>query len=477
LLRQVCVLTLWLRGARAQDKTGNPVYTINDTSVYPTSKCTSMCPTDAVPFIQNNQNNALVMSTVAFGACGSAGAVGCASAVASSFMDIANDPDHMSMLAVGGLLYSVVQFESANPAAMYGMQLSVSVSGDLGIVPGTLTPIDFSAYGGLVSPCAGSTTPWQSHLGSEESVGIDARDFAGTFFPGTVTNYNTVSLSTASMFMRYFGIYPAQLTAANLIANFDPYMYGFINEVSVTGVNTFRAAKRFAIGRAAWEMALVLPDNRTVYPAADRGNGLFTKFVANTAGDLSAGVMSCAAFTQTSPVNSVGLAAAVAGGSFNIKWVTMSATNDATILAAVNGTTNGVAAQLTFDDIFISDLPTSNVSGACNTGFTSINTGYTYTVAGVKYYNECLQLNTATPNVVMLAAALETVRYAAMLGCTTEFNKMEVRWFCKRALACNAPASRLTRCVLPRRASPTPPSATRSSSPCRTGPAAPCCPR
>jgi hypothetical protein len=252
---------------------------------------------------------------------------------------------------------------------------------------------------------------------------------------------------------------------------------GYITEVSVTSANKYKGVKHMGMGRAAWEMALVLPDNRTVYPAADRGNGFFTKFVADTAGDLSAGNMYCAAFTQTSPDNSVGLDPTVAGGSFTLAWTLMSHTTDLSIMLAVSGPSNSLASMLTFDDIFISDLPTSVTSGVYNTGFTSINTGYTYTVAGVKYYNECLRLNMATPNVVMLATALETVRYAAMVGCTTEFNKMEVRWFCKRALACIAPASRLTRCVLPRRASPTPPSATRSSSPCRTGPAAPCCPR
>ena len=92
-----------------------------------------------------------------------------------------------------------------------------------------------------------------------------------------------------------------------------------------------------------------------------------------------------------------------------------------------------MSAALTFDDIFISDLPTSATSGACNAGFTSVNAGYgSYTANGVTYPNECLKLNPATPNAATFAAALETARYAGMLGCTTEFYKWEGA-FCRAA--------------------------------------------
>ena len=37
-------------------------------------------------------------------------------------------------------------------------------------------PLDFSAHGGVWVPCAGSVTPWETHLGSEEYE-PDAKDF------------------------------------------------------------------------------------------------------------------------------------------------------------------------------------------------------------------------------------------------------------------------------------------------------------
>ena len=329
-----------------------------------------------------------------------------------------------SLLAVGGNLYSVIQFESPYPAVFYMMQLTTAANGALSITPGTLTPVSFAPYGGSLFMCAGSTSPWQSHLGGEESTGVNARDFAGTFNALLTTGitsavgYNTVSLDTFSHSMRYFGIYPNALTAANVVANFDPYMYGFIHEVKVTGPGTYTAVKHLNMGRAGWEMPYVMPDNATTYLAADMSSGGFWKHVATTPGDLSSGIIYCATMTQTSATN---------GGAFTIAWtaLTSAAVSDATALGWVNGTANGGAAQLTFDDIFTIDLPTGNVTGACNAGFTAVNTGYTYTVAGVKYYHECLKLNAANPNAAAQAAVLETNRYSAMLGCTTEFNKWE----------------------------------------------------
>ena len=67
------------------------------------------------------------------------------------------------MLAVGGNLYSVVQFEQPSPAAIYMMQLGVSsTSGDLTVIPGSVAPVNTSQFQGLWFPCAGVTSPWQA---------------------------------------------------------------------------------------------------------------------------------------------------------------------------------------------------------------------------------------------------------------------------------------------------------------------------
>ena len=49
----------------------------------------------------------------------------------------------------------------------YAVELSQDAS--TGALTATsISPVDWSAYGGLSGPCAGSTTPWNTHLGSEE---------------------------------------------------------------------------------------------------------------------------------------------------------------------------------------------------------------------------------------------------------------------------------------------------------------------
>ena len=127
---------------------------------------------------------------------------------------------------------------------------------------------------------------------------MNARDFSGTFataLGSTLTSavgFNTVTLNSAAMLMRYFGVYPAQVTAANVVASIDPYMcvrarlvsharagspvaacaaddalcsrrdppspanrYGYQVEVKPTGVATgYTAVKHLAMGRAPWEM-------------------------------------------------------------------------------------------------------------------------------------------------------------------------------------------------------------------------------
>ena len=349
---------------------------------------------------------------------------------------------------------------NAPPVSLLAAQVVQGANGVLTAKPGTLQPVDFSAYGGIIRPCAGSTTPWQSHLGSEESIMVNARDFEATFYGAstpvggsntyTTVGYNSLASSSGSVLlqmMRYFGEYPATVINSDITTNIDPYMYGFINEVKVVNGAPV-ATKHMAMGRNPWEMAYVMPDQKTAYGSVDDNNAGWFKFVANTAGDLSAGTLSCALFTQTAPT----AGGAASGLTFNINWISMGATSDSAAMGFVGGANGNNANQVTFSDIFNVDLPTSATSGACNAGFTSVNTGYSYTVNGVKYYNECLQralplvrvshaqlqllatcadstrgptVNPNNANAAAQAAMFETARYAGMLGCTLEFSKWE----------------------------------------------------
>ena len=69
--------------------------------------------------------------------------------------------------------------------------------------------------------------------------------------------------------------------------------YGHITEVAVFEDGSYSADKLYALGRVSSELAIALPDRRTVYITDDGTNVGFFKFVANVPGDLSAGRAAC----------------------------------------------------------------------------------------------------------------------------------------------------------------------------------------
>ncbi len=79
---------------------------------------------------------------------------------------ISVDNDFSSLIPVGDKLFMVSHFES-RPGAMYLTELNQDkASGKLSAI--STKNIDMAGVGGLWVPCAGSVTPWMTHLGSEE---------------------------------------------------------------------------------------------------------------------------------------------------------------------------------------------------------------------------------------------------------------------------------------------------------------------
>ncbi|WP_428738977.1 PhoX family protein [Sulfurimonas sp.] len=301
--------------------------------------------------------------------------------------------DHSSIIQQSGRIFMVSQFE-CEVGAMYGMELSQdSTTGELAVLDDSLTYISQKdGFGGWVH-CAGVTTPWESHLGSEEYE-PDARTVE--------EDLNTTTMLTGnSYYDEVTKYYWNDENNSNADANNNPYYYGYIPEVSIDAsadTPVYSYTKHFSMGRAAWELAYVMPDERTVYMSDDGTNVGFFMYVADTTQDLSAGTLYAAKWVQTSAVGTD-------GGSADIEWIRLGHSDDATIKALV-------AAQPVFSDIF--DTEDMNSSYECPTeGFTAVNTAM-----GA----ECLKVKTGQETA---AAFLETRRYAAVLGATTEFRKEE----------------------------------------------------
>jgi hypothetical protein len=309
--------------------------------------------------------------------------------------DISARIDFSSLLPIGDRLYEVTHFES-RPAAMYLTELEQSSSGMLSAF--STKPVDMSGVDGLWGPCAGSVTPWGTHLGSEETP-TDAKSWEAAT---ALADFDTSDFDYMAPMWRYFGldIYtPDAIDKADVERVFKPYNYGHPVEVTLDASGNATVAKHYAMGRMSVELARVMPDQKTAYITDDGTNGGLYLFVADTVADLSAGNLYAMKWLQT---GDEGL------GEADIAWVDLGHATD----AEVDGLLHPISGPpVVFSDIFDSEEP---VSGACpTTGFVSINTE-----AG----NECLKLEAGMG---LAASRLETRRYAAYLGATTELRKEE----------------------------------------------------
>jgi hypothetical protein len=306
----------------------------------------------------------------------------------SDFISPTND--FSALIPVGNKLFELTQFETT-PAAMYLSELRQDPNGKLTAV--NTRPIDFSGVEGYWVPCAGSVSPWNTNLSSEEYP-ADARAFE------KATKVSELGSADRSM-LRYWGLNPATATIAQAKAVYSPYRYGFVVEVAVDGSGNTTVTKHYAAGRRALELAYVMPDQRTAYLSDDGSNDGFYMFVAKRPGDLSEGQLYAARWSQTSGDKQP-------AGRAEISWIPMgpNATN-AEVKALIDG-------GIKFSDIFETENQAAN--GTCPSaasGFRPINT---------ETGRECLRLK---PGQELAASRLESRRYAGYVGATTEFRKTE----------------------------------------------------
>lgn len=292
---------------------------------------------------------------------------------------ISNDNDFSSLHTYGDKIFMISHFET-RPAAMYITELNQDkTTGKLS--PVNTKNIDFSKFGGLWVPCAGSVTPWGTHLGSEEYE-PDARMIKENGEGGEYYN----------LMAEYFG---GDLTKVN------PYNYGWTPEVKIINEKgDVNVTKHYAMGRIAHELSYVMPDRKTVILSDDGTNtGLFM-FIADKAGDLSSGVLYAAKWHQTDNQN---------GGSAKLEWISLGNANDNEIKKEID---KGIK----FSDIF--DMAEFK-DDICPDGFTATKANVD---SNQETAPECIKLKHGMEKI---ASRLESRRYAATKGATTEFRKME----------------------------------------------------
>lgn len=265
--------------------------------------------------------------------------------------------------------------------------------------------IDLSSIEGAWVLCFGSTTPWGSELLAEEYYFFntalwnhpgnhDENEDPG-FKGGTDVSYHQ-----PKMMDRYLG------------RTSNPYRYGYIIEMGDTKADAPSLTRHYAMGRYSHENGTVMGDGRTVYLSDDdspkytdakynsNSGGVFFKFIADEARDLSSGTLYAAKATQdagTDPHTT----------GFDIEWIELAHGDNATIASWI-GQYEGIGSDQYVDGEtnFVSDADVWNWAE----GKTSTDLNGDGTVGS--YPDD-------------RPAFLESRKAAAALGATYEWNKME----------------------------------------------------
>jgi len=209
--------------------------------------------------------------------------------------DVCNDPDGNMFLPMSdteAVLYT--NFE-CGVGGVSQLNLAIDTEGNLSVVSGLM--LDFIPVNGTANNCGASVTPWNTALTSEEYPADNEEDW------------------------QYYVEEQAENLEALIGKKANPFDYGYQVELTYTPEGT-QIVKRYAMGRFSHEVAIVMPDQRTVYFGDDGTDRVFYKFVADVAGDLSAGTLYAAKVTQD-------------GEAMNLEWIMLGQGNEADILAAI----------------------------------------------------------------------------------------------------------------------------------------------
>lgn len=298
-----------------------------------------------------------------------------------------DSPDGSSLLTLananvagvkGKTVFAVVQFEyttrNGAGSSMYGLLPSpiAVLTLDQDPATGKLTlvkyhNVDTSSVNGLWITCGASLSPWGTHLSSEE-------------YEPDASLVNNAQLKGFSS-----NLFGDENTA-------NPYHYGHLPEVTVNPDGTGSIQKHYCLGRISHELVQVMPDERTVLMGDDATNGGLFMFIADRARDLSSGTLYVAKWNQTSGTGP---------GSATLSSIKLGSAGSAEIRALV-------ASGIKFTDIF--DLKTAD----------PLDSSYSKIPYSGKFNWVKLK-----PGMEKAAAFLETHRYAALMGGSLGFTKME----------------------------------------------------
>lgn len=311
-------------------------------------------------------------------------------------MYISNTPDFNGFISTGAnSAYLYTGWEGAGrDGASAVSKLSLSrIDGKWTADLASSKMLDLSPVDGGAVLCSGVVTPWGTPLLAEEYFFYNTatwnhpdnhdEDERAGFRGGNDINY----IKPKNM-SQYVG----------KMAN--PYRYGYMIEINnAASADAEQLVKHYATGRLSHETAAIMPDNKTLYMSDDdsavyshedyntASGGVLFKYVADIAGDLSAGTLYAAKLTQDDT-------AVPSEAGFDVTWVKLGHSNNAEIEAWV----------AEYDGIEVADY----VDGQTN--YVS---------------DDEIRAHAAGTAPDGRAAFLESRRTAAAMGATNEWDKLE----------------------------------------------------
>ncbi|NUF61420.1 DUF839 domain-containing protein [Acinetobacter bereziniae] len=300
-------------------------------------------------------------------------------------------PDGTSLLTVkdakidgvkGNPVFAVVQFEYTT-RDLAGNDMYGKLPSPIGVISLDQDPktghlsfvkyhnVDMSKAHGLWITCGASLSPWGTHLSSEEYE-------PDAFGQGLGTDMTTMKAYSKN-------VYGDETSA-------KPYNYGHLPEVTVNKDGTGTVKKHYCLGRISHELIQVMPDNRTALMGDDYTNGGLFMFVADKEKDLSAGTLYVAKYLNE--LNETSTA--------QIQWINLGHATSQEIEDLVN----------------VQNIQPSQIMESLDKD-----------PQDVSYTKIILQKKTVwvkvKPGMEKAAAFLETHRYAALMGGSMAFTKME----------------------------------------------------
>ncbi len=229
------------------------------------------------------------------GAAADAPVLGAIVAHDKTVLNVCNDPDGNMFVPAGDGKAILYTNSECGVGGVSKLWLERGTNGDWAAVKGEM--VDFIPVNGTGNNCGASVTPWGTAMTAEEYPADNEEDWQ----------------------------YWLEEQAAGLKAltgkPANPFDQGYSVELIDSDSGT-QVVKHYAMGRFSQEVGVVMPDNKTVYFGDDGTDRVMFKFVADTAGDLSAGTLYAAKVKQD-------------GTTLNLEWLELGHGKDADILTGI----------------------------------------------------------------------------------------------------------------------------------------------